>query len=138
MYLSLISLIVSVVSLVFSVYVFLKNKLYSNIAVENQLFENINSAVSAYRENCSGYVIFQNEDDDLSTSFKAKFFSSIDGVLSTYNFACMQYETTAIDSNRFTALYLSDIKSFLKEDKFREMFEDSDKYTYLKKFIASH
>ena len=54
------------------------------------------------------------------------------------NFACMQYETTAIDSNRFTALYLSDIKSFLKEDKFREMFEDSDKYTYLKKFIASH
>lgn len=138
MYLSLISLLVSVVSLAFSVYVFLKNKLYSNISIENQLFENINSAISAYRKTCSDYAVFQNGYDELSVTIKDDFLSAIDSVLSAYDFACMQYDTTGIDTNRFIDLYLSDIKTFLKENRFKEMFEGSSKYTYLKEFIASH
>lgn len=138
MNLGVISLVVSIVSLCFSIYVFFKNKLYSNVAVENQLFANIVSAVSEYYKKCSDRAVFKNQTGALPDSINEEFYSSIDGVLSAYNFACMQYETTAIRQNRFIELYLNDIKTFLKKDEFKEMLNSSDKYACLKQFVQSH
>lgn len=138
MYLGVISLIVSIVSLCFSVYVFLKNKLYSNISIENQLFSNINNAVTTYHDQLSDDTVFQYDTSNLANSVKEGFRSSVDSVLSAYDFACMQYETTAIDESRFTALYLSDIKSFMEKDIFKAALNNPDKYKYLKEFIKRH
>ena len=138
MVLGVISLVVSIVSLCFSVYVFFKNKLYSNISVESQLFENINSAISAYYNKHSDYSVFNGGTDELSTSIKKEFYSSIDGVLSAYNFACIQYKIASINENRFAELYLSDIKSFIEKDNFKEMLNTPGKYGCLKDFIKSH
>ena len=131
----IISLVVSVFSLCFSIHVFFKNKLYSFATVENEIYKTVNSAVSELHKAKEDYAVFENDESALGKAEKEKYKETILSVFSAYDFCIMQYQKCQLPVEHFDSLYKQSILSFVKVPEYSDLLFASDQYPYLKVFL---
>lgn len=133
----IISLIVSIFSLCFSMYVFFKNKLYSFATMENEIYKTVNSAVSEFHKAKEDYAVFENDQSSLGKTVKEKYKEAILSAFSSYDFCIMQYQRCHLPAEHFNSLYKQSILAFVKTPEHSSLLSLSDQYPYLKSFLRN-
>jgi len=130
----IINLILATCSILFSVYVFLKNKLYSKSSVENAVYSNIATALTQLSAAASDYAVFKNDSGELAEQQRTNYFNAIASVLDAYNFACQQYYSRILNSASFANCYASKIEALFEDPIYQTELQKPNYYHYLHKY----
>lgn len=117
------SLYVSAISLLFSVYVFFKNKLYSNSSQESLVFSNITNAKNDVSKAVESVSALYEDFTPLGNSVRYTLHDARLGLIQAYEFAGQQYFSGAINRWRFDQLYSSEIMDLWTDPVYRELLQ---------------
>lgn len=132
-----VALFLSIVSLVFSVYVYIKNRLYSKISVEFELSNSIRKALSDLQDARYNFIGFSKMDDEpeMLEEANAAYKKSIENLYSAYNEACYHLFKGSIDNEYFEENYSSEIINLSTNEDYADIIK-LEKYPSLQKFIT--
>lgn len=91
MILTIANIILALGSFFFSIYVFVKNKLYSKTSVEVSILNTISQANNDAAKNLENLSVFQHDPSPLGETIRQNATSSLDSVLLAYDYACSKY-----------------------------------------------
>lgn len=135
---TIINTILAVGSFGFSVYVFVKNKLYSKTNVEIAVLNAISQAISAAAEHCDNLAVFKDDTSALGDSIRQNATSAFDGILLAYDYACAKYYEQSIRPEYFKTTYTSRIRELFLSPTYTQLLETKGNYPYLHRFYLEH
>lgn len=138
MILSITNTILAVGSLFFSIYVFVKNKLYSKTSVEVSILNAISQATNDAAKSLENLSIFQHDPSPLGETIRQNATSSLDSVLLAYDYACSKYYKQAVSLEWFRSTYTTRIRILFKTPIYQELLADENSYPYLRRFYSEN
>lgn len=129
-----ISILLSLFAAGISLYVFFTNKLYSVAELENEIFSKVNTSLSELRSALEDYIAFKNDTTEMGVLHKNAYTEALKSVLSSYNYACMQYEKKLLDKKHFKNLYAAQINHLFSDARYTDFINDAEAYPYLNRF----
>ena len=138
MILNIANTILASISLLFSLYVFAKNKLYSKTNVDVSILNTITAAHSEVAKALQDLAIFQNDPSDFGETMRQNAYSSFDTLLLAYNYACSKYYKQAVTLDWFELTYKPRISSLFKTPLYQELLANKESYPYLHRFHSEY
>ncbi len=131
-----ISDILSLLALIFSIYVFFKNQLYTNYIATIDIEQNIFKIKSSLTETEANYKVFSShKEDPLYKVYKTSYEEQIIALISAFETFSEMYYKRQIVRSLFKRKYKYEIKNLFKNELYSKFI--SDEYTYLIKFHSS-
>lgn len=138
MILTIANIILALGSFSFSIYVFVKNKLYSKTSIEVSILNTISQANNDAAKNLENLSVFQHDPSPLGETIRQNATSSLDSVLLAYDYACSKYYKQAVASEWFRYTYTTRIRILFKTPIYQELLADESSYPYLRRFYSEN
>ena len=124
----------ALLSFAFSVYVFIKNKLYSKSGVETAILNSISQANADVAKSLENLSVFQDDSSDLGKTMKQNTIANFDSLLLAYDYACSKYYKKNIDTDWFEYTYTTQIDIIFDNPIYQDLLVNEKNYLYLRKF----
>ncbi len=131
-----LNLILSLIALLISLFVFFKNRLYTNRSFLIEIFNQMSASFSNYQLSRHELAVSQKSDATFS-SISLKHHENLLTVLSVYDHACYWYYHHAFSRKVFREHAALDIKSLFLTPDFSDVLNSSSQFDSLKKFYQN-
>lgn len=134
LYISIVSIVVATISFVFSMYVFKKNKYFSNAVLETEVLSRVlesKAVIPAIKQDIAAFTDI-DKSDPLNKEILNAYNSAIDNFLTACNNACEKYYRFKFPEDSFRSLSEN---YFVKDiNEIPESF-DLNGYKYLNRYV---
>lgn len=130
----LISVILSLLAITISFYVYFKNNRFSTTVNTTNITISIGNAYNTYIQARQTYTVLSDENDSLSKDATIAYQESKDSYLLALDHACFTYFKNHLDHEYFDTTYKKTIHDLFSNPNFVDCLSSLNKYTYLRKY----
>lgn len=130
----LISVILSLLAITISFYVYFKNNRFSTTVNTTNITISIGNAYNAFIQARQAHTVLSDGNDSLSKDASIAYHESKDSYLLTLDHACFTYFKHHLDHEYFDTTYKKTINDLFSNANFADNLKNLSKFPYLRKY----